>query len=558
MTQNFLAFTKKSPKNYLTFILIIILFLGVYCRIANLDSKIYWIDEVATSLRVAGFTKQEVTQEIFNKGLIPISELQNYQKITNQKTFKHTIKAFIQSPEHTPLYFILARIWTSVFGSSISAIRSLSVLFSLLTLPLIYRLCQILFQPAKTGWIAVSLLSLSPLYVTYAQEARPYSLLVCIILLSQITLYQELRSHSWFNWFSYTISLILSIYTSLLSILVIIAQSLYVIVIDYSQKKSKMNEGRSHNSLLPSSSCPLPFLIIYQLTAVIIAFIAFSPWLIIMVQNWQLLQDNTTWMNVFLHPLVMIAIWFYSLATIFIETPIYLGWNWLIITRLIIDIHLFIIIFYSFYFFYKKTDKTIGLFILLQIFIPLLIMRGSDLIFGGQSSTAIRYMMPNYVLIHLTVAYLFSEKIQTFSKIFLPSIKPWIIILSLVLFIETFSCFSILDKSPQYQKTRNFHNPAIANIINHNPDSILLTEPLHVFDAISLSYILNSSIQFQLVSHLSHLSFFAADKTIYLLNPSEDFISQIQQSSRDITLEKIYQPELLTDGEIHLTLWKLS
>ena len=550
MTQNFLTFTKKSPKNYLTFILIMILFLGVYCRIINLDSKIYWVDEVATSLRVAGFTKPEVTQEIFNQGLIPISDLQNYQKITHKKTFKDIIKAFIQSPEHTPLYFILSRIWTGIFGSSIGAIRSLSVLFSLLTLPLIYRLSKILFQSAQTGWISVSLLSLSPLYVTYAQEARPYSLWVCIILLSQITLYQELRSHSWFNWFSYTISLILSIYTSLLSILVIFAQSLYVIVIYYSQKKSKINEARSHNSLLP-------LMIIHQLTAVVITFIAFSPWLIIIVKNWQLLQDNTTWMDIFLHPLVMIAIWFYSLATIFIESPISHGWNWLIITRLIIDIHLFIIIFYSFYFLYKKTNKTIGLFILLQIFIPLLIMRGSDLIFGGQSSTAIRYMMPNYILIHLTVAYLFSEKILTFSKIFLPCIKPWIIILSLVLFIETCSSFSILDKSPQYQKTRNFHNPAIANIINHHPDSILLTEPANVLDAISLSYILNPSLKFQLISHYSNFSLLATDKTIYILNPSQDFISQIQQSSRDITLEKIYQPELLTDGEIHLTLWKL-
>ena len=139
----------------------------------------------------------------------------------------------------------------------------------------------------------------------------------------------------------------------------------------------------------------------------------------------------------------------------------------------------------------------------------------------------------------------------------MPSIKPWIIILSLVLFIETCSCFSILDKSPQYQKTRNFHNPAIANIINHNPDSILLTEPANVLDAISLSYILNPSLKFQLISHFYNLSFLAAEKTIYLLNPSQDFISQIQQISRDITLEKIYQPELLTDGEIHLTLRKL-
>jgi len=504
----------------------IILVLGIYFRVTNLNSKIYWVDEVATSLRVAGFTKQELIQEVSSLGQIPIKDLQNYQKISDRKSFDDTIQAFIKSPEHAPLYFILARVWTKFWGSSVTAIRSLSVLFSLLTLPLIYWLGRLIFQSSKTGWFAVCLLAVSPLYVTYAQEARPYSLWVGIILLSQIALFRALRSNYWLNWLVYTISLILSFYTSLLSVLVIISQSFYVILINGFRVKSK---------------------VIYQLTAVAIALVAFSPWLVIIAQNWQQLQDNTTWMKVPLNPIAMIVIWIYSLATIFIETPIYPQLDLMILMRILIDVHLFALIFFSFYFLYKNQNQDIWLFILLQIFAPLMIMRGSDLILGNQMSTAIRYMMPSYLLIHLTVAYLLASKIPRISQ----HKKLWIIIFSLVLFIEISSCVFMLDRSPRYQKTRNFNNPEIARIINLNSPSILLTEPSHILDAVSLSYLLNPSTQFQLAFNPSSWQILSSEKTIYFLNPSSSTINQI-------TMEKVYQPKLLTDGEIHLSLWKLK
>lgn len=54
---------KAIPKTW--FILfIIIIFLGIFFRITNIENKVYWVDEVATSIRVSGYTKQEVTQNL--------------------------------------------------------------------------------------------------------------------------------------------------------------------------------------------------------------------------------------------------------------------------------------------------------------------------------------------------------------------------------------------------------------------------------------------------------------------------------------------------------------
>lgn len=82
------------------------------------------------------------------------------------------------------MYFVMVKQWVQWFGNSITITRSFSALVSLLAFPLIYLLCQELFNSSVIGWIAVSLLAVSPLHILYAQEARSYSLWTVTILLS--------------------------------------------------------------------------------------------------------------------------------------------------------------------------------------------------------------------------------------------------------------------------------------------------------------------------------------------------------------------------------------
>ncbi|MFM6206710.1 MAG: hypothetical protein ACKPEZ_15080, partial [Planktothrix sp.] len=119
--------------------LIIILILGLIFRCVNLDQKVYWVDEVATTLRIYGYTQPEFVQEIAKKPVITIADLQQYQK-PGERTFQDTIHALTQSPEHAPLYFILVKFWVEIFGSSMMAIRSLSIVLSLLAFPCLYGL----------------------------------------------------------------------------------------------------------------------------------------------------------------------------------------------------------------------------------------------------------------------------------------------------------------------------------------------------------------------------------------------------------------------------------
>jgi uncharacterized membrane protein len=147
---------KKFPLTRLQTFVAILLLLGILFRFINLDGKLYWYDETLTSLRISGQTQTELVQEVFNGRVITVKELQQkYQYPNREKGLNDAIKAFAGNAEHSPLYYLMARFWVQVLGNSVTVIRSLSAIISLLALPCIYWLCLELFESALTGWLAV-------------------------------------------------------------------------------------------------------------------------------------------------------------------------------------------------------------------------------------------------------------------------------------------------------------------------------------------------------------------------------------------------------------------
>lgn len=91
---------------------------------------------------------------------------------------------------HPPGYFALLHQWMALGGRSEFALRYLSVMFSVLTVALLMRLCWELLgrrlDRIGAGAIAITggLAALSPLYVAYAQEVRMYAVVTFFALAS--------------------------------------------------------------------------------------------------------------------------------------------------------------------------------------------------------------------------------------------------------------------------------------------------------------------------------------------------------------------------------------
>jgi uncharacterized membrane protein len=106
----------------------------------------------------------------------------------------------------------------------------MSAVFSLLALPCMYWLCLELFESSLTAWLAVSLLAVSPFPIVYAQEARPYSLFVLIILLSSAALLRGMRLKTNSSWAIYAATVGVGFYSHLLFALVLLGHEIYVAI----------------------------------------------------------------------------------------------------------------------------------------------------------------------------------------------------------------------------------------------------------------------------------------------------------------------------------------
>ncbi len=116
----------------------------------------------------------------------------------------HDLWTIVASYEtHPPFYYSVLKLWSSVFGMSPAAMRSLSVLFSVATIPVVVAAALEIEKQDPTGrpllraWIAGLLASCSPVLIYLDQQARPYALMVlayAIATLGLLRLLREFRS----------------------------------------------------------------------------------------------------------------------------------------------------------------------------------------------------------------------------------------------------------------------------------------------------------------------------------------------------------------------------
>jgi mannosyltransferase len=81
-----------------------------------------------------------------------------------------------------PLYYALLHVWMDALGTGVWAARSLSMLFSLASLPLAFLVARRLGGSRRHGYVTMLLLASNPWAVRYAGEARMYSMVVFLVL----------------------------------------------------------------------------------------------------------------------------------------------------------------------------------------------------------------------------------------------------------------------------------------------------------------------------------------------------------------------------------------
>jgi uncharacterized membrane protein len=353
------------------------------------------IDEVATQYQTVGYGLKEIRQEfVSNQNILEFSSLLKSQTVENGKGIADVVQTLRQDDPHlTPFYFGLNHLWMHLMGHTVPVTRLLPFLINIASLFGIYWLCLELFQSELTGWLAATFLAASPIYGQYSIYVRFYSLTTLLILISTTVLLRALRTNSKVHWAAYSLLLSLSFYTYLFSGLVAGGHLLYGLV----------TQGRLFTKTQRS-----------LVVAFAAACVSFVPWLLVILAQKSVSQNNTNWLKVAPSLLGLVQAWLHNFSAPFLDiSQMYAPSGTLqkIVLVKVPDLMGLLLIATAFYILMHTTERRIWVLVVLLTVSTVLPLMLLDSYLKTILSVVIRYLLPAYLGILLAVAYLFSVRL---------------------------------------------------------------------------------------------------------------------------------------------------
>ena len=148
------------------------------------------------------------------------------------------------------LYYLLLRPWLAVGGSEFW-VRSLSVLFAAASIPVLYLLGRRLFD-SRTAIVATILLAVNAYHLEYSQDARSYTLMVLLCMLSSLYFLKAIWEPTRANRIAYVALSSLAVYAHFFSGLVVLAQWLALRSLAGTPASDRVKKDRQWIALLVS------------------------------------------------------------------------------------------------------------------------------------------------------------------------------------------------------------------------------------------------------------------------------------------------------------------
>lgn len=131
---------------------------------------------------------------------------------------------------HPPAYYLIAKLWTAVFGSSVFSIRFLSLIFSLGIIFLLYKIIELIWNKRAAFWASL-LVAASPFMIRFGQEARMYGVVAFFVILATYFFVKYIKEKNPKYLYFFVPSMLIAMYTQYYSFFAII--SLWLILALY-------------------------------------------------------------------------------------------------------------------------------------------------------------------------------------------------------------------------------------------------------------------------------------------------------------------------------------
>jgi uncharacterized membrane protein len=363
---------------------VVLVVAGATARFIRLDRPFYFHDEAATSLRLSGHTAADYRRFVAGRA-ITAADVARFQRPGGG--VQDTVRSLaIDDPQHPPLFFVLARLWAGVVGSSISSLRAFAALFGLLVLAAGGWLTQVLFGSRRTTVVAVALLAISPFQILYSDVAREYSLWLASAASAGAALVMATRTGSRRWWATYAVLAALALYSFPNTLLLIGGHLLYVL--------GAAGRRRLSGFALAAGA----------------AILAYLPWLAVIAIERGAFEAGTSWAGESVPFGSLIRSWLVVGGVGVVDDPHSQssldGWSALLYGAvLVVELAALVLL-------RARGPHRAWLFVTASIAASAGPLVAADLAFGGIRSTIPRYLAPMYLTLSIALAFLISEGLR--------------------------------------------------------------------------------------------------------------------------------------------------
>ena len=546
-------YAPRRSRWLLSLVLVLAIGLGLGLRVTHLPQKLYWIDEIHSAMRVAGVGKETAVDWATRAAIagqpVAIPDLMQFQTLPRSQPLGEGILATVtalatDNPQHPPLFYGLARIMAGFGGRAIDQIRLTAALVSWLALPAIGWLAWELFGSWTVVVLSVLLLALSPLHLLYAQEAREYSLLVVMVLLSGallVRVQRDWRESRVFDpsghlrrvrrgWIAYGISIALGLYAHPTFGLTILAHGFWMTLLERFRWNRQL-QGWAIAAGLGS--------------------MAFIPWLVVYLRYF----DGMAWVGRDVGWLTIWRRWAIGLAGLFADVQGLTGdrlinvetgqdeaqlalWIWALVIVPIGGL-----VAWSFRVLWQFAREEAKWFAIFGVSLPFLALAIPDLIDGGQRSTVPRFLLGPSIAVILAVAYSLAEVWVTprhfsgqYGDQYARRFGQGVTVVLVAMAIG--SCVAVARADTWWNKYSSFYDGAVATAIGQRPNQWVLTGPEKVGRVIGLGYRTNPAVKFRFVQAPDSLRL-PGDR-VWLYRPSRELLEKLQADRWEIrpTIER--------------------
>jgi uncharacterized membrane protein len=486
---------------------------GLFFRFYHIDRKVFWDDEIYSAIRIAGESEEEAIRRAASAHVAAdLRAILHPGLLQRDPSLGGTVDGLInEEPQHPPLYFVLAHLWSNGFGDSVRALRLFSAVVGVLAIPAMFWLCFELFGSLRAGWIGAALVATSPVAVLYSQQIRDYSLWTVALLVMGATLLRALRLQTIQSWALYTAALIFALYVYVLSIVTAVGFAVFVTV-DCWRRRGKRP---------------------YASISFVVGFLVFLPWLLILVRRTDAVRRGTA--TIFAQRLGAVEIIHRLLGSLRLNFFDYNVQSTAL--SLMLSLPVLLLVGYALYFCWRTWPLRTWAFIYTLLFFATVPIVVHDLLFGGILTSQTRYFIPAYLACDLALVGLFDSVLARALRGLRSGL--WSAVFVLLLAGRVSSC-AASAQATTWWTTFDERSIAIAQTINASPAPLFVSDNLIGY-VLSVAEYLRPDVAVHIRSTcylcksdesaavgMNFDPLIAASSDVYLLGPSPNLQTSIQ------------------------------